>query len=167
MSEDYIKNVFDAIDGRVSYSNLGKKKRGRKPGYSHSLETKKKIANKMRNRIKTEETRSKISSSLTGRAKPEEVRSKISKSKTKHTVAEDLLNQYSGISKEKDVPTSTVEWLEKCGYKRADVCTWIRDNYDTFNETADDVRTESHLKARSIKEETSLDHESFYKDEWR
>lgn len=165
---DYIKSVFEALDGRVSFDNVGKKKRGRKPGYKHSSATKKKIAEKMKDRIKTPEVRNKISKSLLGRAKPESVKEKISKSKTKHTVAEDILNQYSGCLKEKDVPTTTVEYLERSGHKRSEVCAWIRDNYDALNDGPECVCTESHLKALSIKEEALLDQDfNYIKEDWR
>jgi len=165
---DYIKSVFDVLDGKVSYDKVGKKKRGRKAGYRHSSETKQKIAEKMKNRIKTVEVRQKISKSLLGRAKPDEVKEKISKSKTKHTIAEDILNQYSGIVKEKDVPTPTAEYLERHGHKKSVLCAWIKDNYDALNCCATDVCTESHLKALSIKEESLLDQDfNYIKDDWR
>jgi hypothetical protein len=165
---DYIKSIFDVLDGKVSYDKVGKKKRGRKAGYKHSTETKQKIAEKMKNRVKTPEVRNKISKSLLGRAKPDEVKEKISRSKTKHTVAEDILNHYSGHIKEKDVPTPTAEYLEKHGYKKSEVCSWIRDNYEALNSGTESVCTESHLKALSIKEEALLDQDfNYIKDDWR
>lgn len=168
MSDNYIKSIFDVLDGKVSYDKVGKKKRGRKAGYKHSSETKEKIAEKMKNRVKTPEVRDKISKSLLGRAKPEEVKEKISKSKTKHTVAEDILNQYSGYVKEKDIPTTTIDYLEKHGYKKSEICAWIKDNYDALNEGVDNICTESHLKALSIKEEALLDQDfNYINDDWR
>lgn len=163
---DYIKSLFDVIDGKMTYDKAGKKKRGRRPGYKHSKETKEKIAEKMRDRKKPEEVKSKISKSLRGRAKPDEVKEKISKSKTKHCVAEDLLHQYAGLTSERDVNTTTAEWLERCGYTKAELCQWIQDNYDDINEF-DDICTESHLKALSIKEEAAIDQDfNFISEEW-
>jgi hypothetical protein len=151
MSRAYIKQLFDAIDGKVKYDQLDKKKRGRKPGYKHSPETKAKIAEKMKNRTKTEEVRDKISKSLVGRPKPEEVKKKISESKTKHRVSDDFLNQYSGRIREKDVPTSTAEWLNRCGYNSDDLLAWLEAHKHELNSSAD-ICTESHLRAFAVKE---------------
>lgn len=167
MSEDYIKHLFNVIDGNVSYDQLGKKKRGRKAGYTHSEETKAKIAEKMKGRTKTKEIRNKISKSLQGRPKPDEVKEKISKSKTQHSIIEDLLNQYSGIDRENDVPMSTAEWLDKCGHDSRELCDWLVEHSSEI-EKFQDVHTESFLKARSIKEEARLEQDfSKYQDDWR
>jgi hypothetical protein len=167
MSEEYIRHVFDAIDGNLRYDKLGKKKRGRKAGYKHSEETKQKIAEKMRGRVKPKEIRAKISKSLQGRPKPDEVKEKISISKTQHSILEDLLNQYGGMDREKDIPVSTVEWLDKCGHSKEELCTWIMQHSEAID-SFDDVRTESFLTARAIKEEARLEQDfSKYQDEWR
>jgi len=166
MSEDYIKYIFDVIDGKVKFDKIDQKKRGRKPGYKHSAVTREKIADRMRNRVKSDEIRDKISSSLKGRSKPEEVKDKISKAKTKHTISADLLNQYTGRIKEKDVSMSTAEWLERCGHSRKEIKRWIEENYEAFND-CDDICTESYLKALSIKEEAILEEYSQHPEDWR
>jgi hypothetical protein len=167
MSEEYIKSIFDIMDGKAKFSTVDQKKRGRKPGYKHSKETKAKIADRMRDRVKTEEVKDKISNSLKGRPKPDEVREKISKAKTKHTVAGDLLDQYIGRSKEKDVPTSTQEWVAKCGHNPLEICEWIQEHYQEFND-CDGVYTESFLKAVAIKEEAILEEfDSGKQEDWR
>jgi hypothetical protein len=167
MSESYIQSVFDIMDGKLRYSNVDKKKRGRKPGYQHSQETKDKIADKMRDRIKDEETKEKISKSLRGIPKPLGVRKKISDSKKqeKNTIAADLLNQYSGAKKEKDVPMTTAEWLDKCGYSRKEICEWIRDNYDDFNSSTD-ICSESDMKEGFYKG-SPIEDDGFHLDDWR
>jgi hypothetical protein len=167
MSESYIQSVFDIMDGKLRYSNVDKKKRGRKPGYQHSLETKQKIADKMRDRVKDEETKEKISKSLRGIPKPLGVRKKISESKKqpKNSIAADLLNQYSGARKEKDVPMTTAEWLDRCGYSKASVCDWIRKNYDAFN-SSPDICSESDMKEGFYKG-SPIEEEGFHLEEWR
>ena len=167
MSESYIRDVFDIMDGKLRYSNVDKKKRGRKPGYRHSQETKDKIAEQMRDRIKDDETKEKISRSLRGIPKPLGVRKKISESKKqeKNTIAADLLNQYSGAKKEKDVSMSTAEWLDRCGYNRLEVCKWIRDNYEEFN-TSTDICSESDMKEGFYKG-SPIEDEGFHLEDWR
>lgn len=158
MSTDYIESLFDIMDGKVTYNNVGKKKRGRKPGYRHSPETKEKIANQMRDRVKTEEVKQKISQSLQGVPKPESTRRKISKSKRQnnpnpHNVASDLLNIYSGL-REKDIPTPTIEFIERSGHSKAEICKWIKDHqdeinsfeYDEYDNEEGDICSESRLK---------------------
>ena len=104
MSDTYLDSFFDILDGKVKYSDYGKKKRGRKPGYKHTKETKEKIAQQMRGRVKDEETKNKISESLRGREKSPETRAKISESKRDpdNTVPGDLLDFYSGSKRERD-----------------------------------------------------------------
>lgn len=167
INESYIQSVFDIMDGKLRYSNVDKKKRGRKPGYQHSPETKQKIADKMRDRVKDEETKEKISKSLRGIPKPLGVRKKISESKKqpKNSIAADLYNQYSGSKKEKDVPMSTAEWLEKCGYSKAQVLRWIRENYDEYNRS-DDICSESDMKEGFYKG-SPIEEEGFHLEEWR
>jgi hypothetical protein len=167
MSESYIQSVFDIMDGKLRYANVDKKKRGRKAGYQHSQETKDKIADKMRDRIKDDETKEKISKSLRGIPKPLGVRKKISESKKqpKNSIAADLLNQYGGYKKEKDVPMTTAEWLDKCGYSKAEVCKWIRDNYDVYN-ASDDICSESDMKEGFYKG-SPIEEEGFHMDDWR
>ena len=167
MSEDYIHSVFDIMDGKLRYSNVGKKKRGRKPGYQHSQATKDKIADKMRDRVKDEETKEKISRSLRGIPKPLGVRKKISESKKqkKNSIAADLMNQYSGVKTERDIPLTTIEWLSRCGHSKSEVCKWIRENYDRFNES-DNICSESDLKEGYYKG-SPLEEEGFHLDEWR
>lgn len=162
MSDDYMKSFFDIIDGKTKFENLDKKKRGRKPGYKHSRATRDKIADKMRGRVKDDETKDKISKSLLGREKPLETRRKISKSKTHNSVAGDLLQQYSGISRERDVPTSTHEYLTKLDYNKLEVCQWIKENFDEINDGQEEsetrcIRWEADLNADLKKEEPNLD----------
>jgi hypothetical protein len=96
---------------------------------------------------------------LQGVPKPTSTRRKISKSKRKNnpnpnTISADLLNTYSGSRREKDVPTSTIEYIERCGHDKAEVCAWIRDHFDEFNSfeydefdnECGDVCSESRLK---------------------
>jgi hypothetical protein len=167
MSEEYIKRIFDIIDGKVKYANVDNKKRGRKPGYQHSQETKDKIADKMRDRIKDEETKSKISKSLQGVPKPYAVRKKISEKKTqdKNSIAADLLNQYSGARKERDIPIATADYLDKCGYSKSEVCEWIREHYDEFN-TSPDICSEVRLKEGFYKGSV-IDNDGFMMEDWR
>jgi len=159
MSTDYIESLFDIMDGKVTFNNVGKKKRGRKPGYQHSPETKEKIADKMRDRVKTDEVKQKISQSLQGVPKPASTRRKISKSKKQnnpdpHNISSDLLGIYNGSRRERDVPTSTAEYLEKCGYGKEEACAWIKEHaeefntfeYDAFDNEDGDICSESRLK---------------------
>lgn len=163
MSDNYMDSVFNIIDGKVKFNNYGKKKRGRKPGYNHSKETKNKIADKMKGRTKDEETKEKISHSLQGREKPLETRQKISKSKTRNSVASDLLHQYSGVSRERDVPTTTHDYLSQCGADKLEVCQWIKENFNEINDLIEEdeggytVRWEADLNADMKKEEPNLD----------
>jgi hypothetical protein len=167
MSDSYIKDVFDIIDGKLRYSNVDKKKRGRKPGYRHSQETKDKIAAQMRDRVKDEETKEKISRSLRGIPKPAAVKRKISKSKKqeKNTIAADLFNCYKGDRKEKDIPVSTAEWLDKCGYDRAAALKWIDEHYDEFNKS-NDICSESDMKEGFYKG-SPIEDEGFLMEDWR
>lgn len=164
MSDDYMQSFFDIMDGKVKYKDLDKKKRGRKPGYKHSKETRDKIADKMKGRVKDEETKEKISKSLLGREKPLETRRKISVSKTHNSVAGDLLRQYSGVARERDVPTSTHEYLSKCESDKLEICDWIKENFEAINDGQgpDEVETrtirwEADLNAEMKKEEPNLD----------
>lgn len=175
MSTSYIKHIFEIEDGKVSFDKLGQKRRGRKPGYEHSEETKAKIADRMRHRIKTEEVRKKISKSLKGRAKPDEVKEKISQSKQDHNPGKDLRHCY-GLRVEGARPPSdklcpsmtTLEWMQKCGHNIAEAQTWIEEHYNEFNMSANDVKTESYLKAIAIKEEAFLELNSRnLKDDWK
>lgn len=174
MSDDgnYIESLFDVIDGKVKFKDLGKKKRGRKAGYQHSEETRKKIADKMRGRVKDPETRNKISKSLLGREKPFETRQKISRSKIKNSdnsVARDMLEQYSGISRERDIPTSTYDFFSGSEQEQIEACEWIKENFDRINEDQgghdkQGVRTfrwEADLNADLKKEELDLDEIGF------
>jgi hypothetical protein len=169
-----MKSVFDVMDGKVKFKDLDKKKRGRKAGYNHSKETRDKIAEKMKGRIKDDETKGKISKSLLGREKPMETRRKISKSKTHNSVAGDLLQQYSGLSRERDVPTSTHEYLAKVGSDQMDACEWIKENFEAINEGQgpDEVeirtiRWEADLNAEMKKEEPNLDEVGLVGGMWR
>lgn len=159
-----MKSFFDMLDGKVKFKDLDKKKRGRKVGYQHSVETRDKIAGKMKGRVKDEETKNKISKSLSGREKPLETRLKIAKSKTHNSVAGDLLQQYSGVNKERDIPTSTHEYLNACGYNQIEVCNWIKEHFQEINEgqgpddhETRDIRWEAFLNAEMKKEEPDLD----------
>jgi hypothetical protein len=173
MSIEYIKHIFEIEDGKVSFEKLGQKKRGRKPGYSHSSLTKTKIAEKMKNRIKTEEIKKKISKSLKGRSKPDEVKEKISLSKLDHNVGKDLRFSY-GLRVEGSKPPTdrlrpdmtTLEWIQKCGHDLEEIQEWIIKNYAEFNKIANDVKTESYLEAIAIKEETPLESDR-NKDDWK
>jgi hypothetical protein len=152
MSHDYIRSLFEVIDGKISYKQIGQKKRGRKPGYQHSEETKSKIADQMRGRVKTSETRDQISKSLLGRPKSEETKDKISKQKQEHDVGRDLLASY-GIKipgprppKDQLCPTvNCVEWIKQHG-DLEEVQVWIEENAAKFREVAVDVCCESKLK---------------------
>jgi hypothetical protein len=172
--EDYLKTLFDAMDGKVKFKDLDKKKRGRRAGYKHSPETRDKIAKQMKGRVKDDETKDKISKSLLGREKPLETRRKISKSKTHNSVAGDLLHQYSGVNRERDIPTSTHEYLSKVGGDPLDVCQWIKDNFEAINEGqgADEIesrciRWEADLNAEMKKEEPNLDEIGLIGGLWR
>lgn len=173
MSVNYMESFFDIIDGKTKFKNLGKKKRGRKSGYKHSKETRDKIADKMRGRVKDEETKDKISKSLLGREKPLETRMKISKSKTHNSVAGDLLHQYSGLTRERDIPTSTHEYLAKCHIDKLEICEWIKENFDAINEGQEpgspnhDIRWEADLNAEMKKEEPNLDEVGNINPLWR
>ena len=174
MSDDYMSLFFDIIDGKTKFKDLDKKKRGRKPGYKHSRETRDKIADKMRGRVKDDETKEKISKSLLGREKPLETRMKISKSKTHNSVAGDLLQQYSGISRERDIPTSTHEYLTKCQQDKLEACNWIKDNFEAINEgqgpdepETRNIRWEADLNAEMKKEEPNLDEVGNVDPIWR
>jgi hypothetical protein len=164
MSNEYISQLFEVVDGKMNFDKLGKKKRGRKPGYHHTEETKQKIADQMTNRKKTDETKQKISDTLSGRPKSEETKRRISERRKRpdKSVAADFLNQYSGESREHDIPTPTVEWLERLeaesGVKinRQEICGWIRDHFDELN-TIDEsaaICSESQLNAFSRKKLT-------------
>jgi hypothetical protein len=167
MSDSYIREVFDIIDGKLKYSNVDKKKRGRKPGYKHSQETKDKIAEQMRDRVKDPETKEKISRSLRGIPKPLVVRKKISESKKqpKNSIAADLLRCYEGKRKEKDIPVSTAEWLTRCGFDQEEICKWIAENYDEFNKSTD-ICSESDMKEGFYKG-SPIEDEGFLIDDWR
>ena len=174
MTDDYMKSVFDVIDGKVKFQDIGKKKRGRKAGYKHSKETRDKIAEKMKGRVKDEETKEKISKSLLGREKPLETRLKISKSKTHNSVAGDLLQQYSGVSRERDVPTPTQEYLSKCESDQNEICEWIKENFEAINESQGPdeqetrtIRWEADLNAEMKKEEPNLDEVGAVEGLWR
>jgi len=163
MSLDYIESLFDILDGKVNFSNVGKKKRGRKAGYKHSQETIEKIADQMRNRTKTEEEKKKISQSLQGIPKSKSTRRKISRSKKGDNpvkISDDLLSAYNGAKREKDVSTSTAEWLERCGHNRVELCEWIKAHSDEFNEFGFD---EFENEAGDIYTEKLLN-EGFYKE---
>lgn len=171
MSSDYIKSFFDIIDGKVKFKDLDKKKRGRKPGYSHSDETKEKIAGKMRGRTKDEETKDKISKSLLGREKSPETRRKISRSKTQNSVARDLLEQYSGLVRERDIAVTTYDYIASQDQNPVDICKWIRDHFHEINDGQGDIetrtiRSEADLNADLKKEEPNLDEIGFIDAEW-
>jgi hypothetical protein len=166
MSSSYIRHIFDIEDGKVSFDKLGQKKRGRKPGYSHSFETKKKIADRMKNRTKSPEVREKISKSLRGRTKPDEVREKISKSKSEHHPGKDLRACYGlKVSNPKPPPDklsptlSTVEWMSKCGLDIKEAQEWIEEHWKEFDEIATDVTYESRLRAMAKREDGNLEME--------
>ena len=169
MSDDYIKSFFAVEDGKVKFKDLDKKKRGRKAGYSHSEETKDKIADRMKGRVKDPETKEKISKSLLGREKPMETRRKISASKIRNSdnsVARDLLEQYSGLVRERDVPVSTHDYLSSCGANPVELCTWIKDHFHEINEgqiqeETRNIRWEADLNAEMKKEEPNLDEIGF------
>ena len=174
MSDGYMKSFFDVIDGKIKFKDIGKKKRGRKAGYKHSRETRDKIAEKMKGRVKDEDTKDKISKSLLGREKPLETRRKISKSKTHNSVAGDLLQQYSGLSRERDVPTSTQEFLAKGSCDQLEVCQWIKDNFEAINDgqgpdevATRTIRWEADLNAEMKKEEPNLDEIGIIDGSWR
>jgi hypothetical protein len=172
MSLDYMKNVFEVLDGKVKYSDIGKKKRGRKAGYTHSESTRDKIAEKMRGRVKDEGTKEKISKSLLGREKPFETRRKISRSKTHNSVARDLLETYSGLCRERDVPTSTHDFISKSGEDPINICQWIKDNFEKINTGQGEpetrtIRWEADLNAEMKKEEPNLEDIGLMNDGWR
>jgi hypothetical protein len=176
MSEEYIRRLFEIMDGKVSYSNVDQKKRGRKPGYKHSQETKDKIAEQMRDRIKDEETKAKISRSLQGVPKPLPVRRKISRKKRqlKNSIASDFLNQYSGAKKERDVSLPSADYLDKCGYSKAEACTWIKEHYDElntyeykpFDNECGDICSESRLN-EGLYKGSVIDNDGFMSEDWR
>jgi hypothetical protein len=167
-----MKSIFDVIDGKIKFADLGKKKRGRKAGYQHSEKTRDKIAEKMKGRVKDEDTKEKISKSLLGREKPFETRRKISRSKTHNSVARDLLEVYSGICRERDVPGSTHDFISKCGENPGEICQWIKDNFEIINEGQGEpdtrtIRWEADLNAEMKKEEPNLEDIGLMTDEWR
>ena len=167
-----MKNVFEVLDGKIKYSDIGKKKRGRKAGYKHSDKTRDKIAEKMRGRVKDEDTKEKISKSLLGREKPFETRRKISRSKTHNSVARDLLETYSGLCRERDIPNSTHDYISKCGEDPLEICTWIKEHFAEINDGQGEphtrtVRWEADLNAEMKKEEPNLEDIGLLNDDWR
>jgi hypothetical protein len=170
VSEDYIKLVFEVMDGKVKFKDLDKKRRGRKSGYEHNPDTKEKIANKMKGKVKAEETKEKISKSLVGREKTYDTRQKISRSKTKNSIAKDLLETYSGVVRERDVVTSTYDYLAN-NPKRMEACDWIKENFELLNKGQEmqetrTMRWEADLNADMKKEEINLDDIGIAKDYW-
>jgi len=156
------------MDGKVKFKDLDKKKRGRKSGYEHTLDTKTKIAEQMKGKVKAEETKEKISKSLLGREKPYETRQKIARSKTKNSVAKDLLESYGGIARERDVHTPTHDYLAKFPDKREEACDWIKEHFEEINCGQDAqetrvVRWEADLNADLKKEETNLEDVGYLK----
>ena len=155
---DYLEYHFRVIDHKITISNLNNKKRGRKKGYSHNTETKNKIADKMKNRVKSDEERDKISRKLKGRKKAQETIKKISKQRRENWPAEDLLKDYTNPSRKEDQ-----EWMSKAmnTEEAAEIKQWILDHYDEYNDLAEDyIKTYKDLRANAMKEPS----DSFYQD---
>ena len=152
--EDYIEHYFRIVDNKITISNVNTKKRGRKKGYKHNEETKEKIAEKMRDRVKSPEEKIKISNKLRGRKKDIETIRKISRKKRGTWPSDDLLKDYTTPSRKEDR-----DWLHNHMSEKdsKEIRQWILDHYEKFNEIAEDnILTYKDLRALTEKEKVEL-----------
>ena len=84
------------------------------------------------------------------------------------------MQQYSGVTRERDIPTSTHEYLSKQHVNKLEICEWIKEHFDEINEgqgpdeiATRTVRREADLNAAMKKEEPNLDEVGLVDDIWR